>query len=106
VPGGGAGGMRRLVAAALVLAALTAGCGVGAGTGTGGVSLVVTRDFGDARVGGVQAGHVPGSETVMRFLQRSFSVQTRYGGGFVQTINRSEERRVGKECRSRWSADH
>ena len=79
--------MRRLVAAALALAALAAGCGLGAGTGTGGVSLVVTRDFGDAHVGGVQAGHLPGSETVMRFLQRSFSVQTRYGGGFVQTIN-------------------
>src|SRR5206468_10045285 len=27
--------------------------------------------------------------------------------GFVfQTYNRSEERRVGKECRSRWSPDH
>src|SRR5256886_6987061 len=27
------------------------------------------------------------------------------GGSFFQAI-RSEERRVGKECRSRWSADH
>src|SRR5690348_18311449 len=25
---------------------------------------------------------------------------------FAQTGQRSEERRVGKECRSRWSADH
>src|SRR5205807_10588260 len=24
----------------------------------------------------------------------------------LPTVNRSEERRVGKECRSRWSADH
>src|SRR5690349_5697611 len=27
-------------------------------------------------------------------------------GGHVQGQTRSEERRVGKECRSRWSADH
>src|SRR5690348_10746380 len=26
--------------------------------------------------------------------------------GFVEISTRSEERRVGKECRSRWSADH
>ncbi len=25
---------------------------------------------------------------------------------FLRTINRSEERRVGKECRSRWSPYH
>ncbi len=80
--------MRPALVAALLLAALVvAGCGLGAGAGTGGVSLVVTRDFGDARVGGAHADRVPGSETVMRFLSRSFSVQTRYGGGFVQAIN-------------------
>jgi len=26
--------------------------------------------------------------------------------GFIKTLNRSEERRVGKECRSRWSPYH
>ena len=31
--------------------------------------------------------HVPGSETVMRMLERSFNVQTRFGGGFVQSID-------------------
>ena len=82
--------MRRVATVALALAALvtgTAGCGLGPGPGTGGVSLVVTRNFGDGRVGGVHADRVPGSETVMRFLSRSFAVQTRYGGNFVQTIN-------------------
>jgi hypothetical protein len=79
--------MSRALLVALLLAALVAGCGLGAGSGTGGVSLVVTRDFGGAGVGGARADHVPGSETVMRFLARSFSVQTRYGGGFVQAIN-------------------
>jgi hypothetical protein len=38
-------------------------------------------------VGAVNTTHVPGSETVMRMLQRSFRVQTRYGGGFVQSIS-------------------
>ena len=28
------------------------------------------------------------------------------GSGVVEVINRSEERRVGKECRSRWSPYH
>ena len=41
---------------------------------------------------------------------RSGSETTRYyvDGGFVQVADnlRSEERRVGKECRSRWSPDH
>src|SRR2546428_10157808 len=27
-------------------------------------------------------------------------------GGFGNLVSRSEERRVGKECRSRWSPDH
>ena len=28
------------------------------------------------------------------------------GGYVVEALARSEERRVGKECRSRWSPDH
>jgi hypothetical protein len=31
--------------------------------------------------------HVPGSETVMRMLERSVRVGTRYGGGFVESID-------------------
>ena len=30
---------------------------------------------------------IPGGETAMRMLQRDFDVETRYGGGFVQSIN-------------------
>jgi hypothetical protein len=71
--------------AALATLALTA-CGVGAGPSTGAVELLVTRDFGALRVGRV-AKDAPGSETVMRFLERNFEVKTRYGGGFVQSIN-------------------
>jgi hypothetical protein len=81
-----AGRVRALFATAGA-AALAAGCGLGPGRDEGGASLVVTRDFGARQVGAVRADRVPGSETVMRFLQRNFSVQTRYGGGFVQSIN-------------------
>ncbi len=71
----------------LVLAGGAAGCGVGAGEGTGEVTVTVTRDFGAGRLGERTRASVPGSETVMRLLQREFDVGTRYGGGFVQSID-------------------
>jgi len=77
---------RALLAAAL--AALVAGCGVGAGDSVGGVSLVVTRDFGGTDLKGSPVDvAAPGGETAMRALQRRFGVKTRYGGGFVQSID-------------------
>ncbi len=73
---------------ALALLAVTAGgCGLGPGPGTSDVSLIVTRGFGSARVASITHRHVPGSETVMRMLERSLRVTTRYGGGFVESIN-------------------
>ena len=36
----------------------------------------------------------------------SVGVQRQYSGTLGKTGNRSEERRVGKECRSRWSPYH
>ena len=80
--------MRRAVLLALLLAAaLAAGCGLGAGDSKeGGASLLVTRDFGTRELGTGRADPIPGGETVMRFLQRDFEVETRYGGGFVQAI--------------------
>lgn len=74
-------------AMAVAVAVAIAGCGLGPGHGTGGVMLNVTQDFGGRTLGTVSDRHVPGSETVMRALQRSFNVGTRYGGGFVQSIN-------------------
>jgi hypothetical protein len=71
----------------LAAAAALAGCGLGPGAGTGNISLTVTRGFGSRQVGTATKAKVPGSETVMRMLERSFSVQTRYGGGYVQSIN-------------------
>jgi len=75
------------MAVATACAVATAGCGLGAGAGTSDVTLVVTRDFGSGVIGRVTARRVPGSETVMRMLERSFSVGTRYGGGFVESID-------------------
>jgi hypothetical protein len=78
--------VRRLVAIVALATALT-GCGLGAGGGTSNVNVTVTRSFGSSRIASVTERKTPGAETVMRMLERSFQVQTRYGGGFVQAIN-------------------
>ncbi len=81
--------VARTTAAALAACGLLgfAGCGLGAGKGTSDVSLTVTRGFGSGQVANVVKSKLPGSETVMRMLERSFQVTTRYGGGFVESIN-------------------
>jgi Domain of unknown function (DUF4430) len=77
-----------LTAIAIACTIATAGCGLGAGKATSGVvTLTVTRDFGTAPVGSVTEKSIPGSQTVMRMLERSFKVTTRYSGGFVQSID-------------------
>src|ERR1700712_1786984 len=84
--------MHRRFSAIVVSAALAAGatgCGLGPGAGTSQVTLTVTRDFGARPVRTVSQPRVPGAETVMRLLQRQFTVTTRYGGGFVQSIDRA-----------------
>jgi len=75
------------VATALLLAALaTAGCGLGPGADVGTVELSVTRDFGAQPVARatVEASE---SDTVMRVLEGSAEIATRYGGGFVRSID-------------------
>ncbi|HSC04700.1 MAG TPA: DUF4430 domain-containing protein [Solirubrobacteraceae bacterium] len=74
-------------AGAVAIAVVLAGCGLGAGKGTSDVAVTVTRNFGAASVGSASEPKVPGSQTVMRLLERSFRVTTRFGGGFVQSIN-------------------
>ena len=77
-----------LTAIAIACAVATAGCGLGAGKATSGVAtLTVTRDFGAGPVGSVTEKSIPGSQTVMRMLERSFKVTTRYSGGFVESID-------------------
>ncbi len=77
-----------LLAAAAVLGALAlSGCGLGAGPAPSAVQLVVTRDFGSRVLGRTGALKVKGQETVMSLLMRNYPVTTRYGGGFVQSID-------------------
>lgn len=76
------------VATALLLAALaTAGCGLGPGADVGAAELTVTRDFGATPVLEEEAGDLHESDTVMRVLEGQAKITTRYGGGFVQSID-------------------
>jgi Domain of unknown function (DUF4430) len=77
----------RTVLAALAAVLACGGCGLGPGPGTSGVTLTITRGFGSRQVGALSKKQVPGSETVMRMLERSYRVSTRYGGGFVDSID-------------------
>ncbi|HEX7299567.1 MAG TPA: DUF4430 domain-containing protein [Solirubrobacteraceae bacterium] len=81
--------MRRAaaIAAAVGLGAALAGCGLGAGERPAGTKLTITRDFGARALRDLDAPKVGGDETVMRVLERNAKVSTRYGGGFVQSID-------------------
>lgn len=85
------------VAAALLVAALAAaGCGFGPGESVGSVELTVTRDFGSVpmREESIEANE---SDTVMRVLEGAAEITTRYGGGYVQSIDGvAEDRRDGR----------
>jgi hypothetical protein len=85
------GSRGTAVATALLLAALAAaGCGLGPGAEVGSVELAVTREFGSAPMleRSLAASE---SDTVMRLLEGSADVSTRYGGGYVQSIDGLEE---------------
>jgi hypothetical protein len=75
------------VAIALLGALAAAGCGLGPGSGVGDVRLTVTRGFGSVPVLDRAVGDVTESDTVMRVLDRSAEISTRYGGGFVESID-------------------
>ena len=79
---------RTGLVATLSLAAVSvAGCGLGAGRAPSSVHLLVTRDFGATAIRSWSAPRVSGAETVMSLLMRNASVSTRYGGGFVESID-------------------
>ena len=76
------------VAIALLGAALAAaGCGLGPGEEVGEVSLTVTRDYGAEPVQPPASEAASESDTVMRVLEREAEISTRYGGGFVKSID-------------------
>ena len=81
-------GAPLLCACALLLAgAALAGCGLGAGSAPTSVQLLVTRDFGARVLRTIKDPKLAGQETVMRLLMRNARVQTRYSGGFVESID-------------------
>ena len=75
--------------AVLAAAAGVAGCGIGAGAEKegGGVDQVITRDFGQERLNQRALASVRESDTVMRLLQGGNEVKTRYGGGYVSSVD-------------------
>jgi len=82
---------HRSLLACLATAVLVAlpGCGIGAGAerSGAGVDLRVTRDFGHQLVLAKDGLRIREDETVMRLLERKAEVETRFGGGFVQSID-------------------
>ncbi len=79
--------MRRAPAIALTATLALSGCGLGAGAKPAATKLTITQDFGARSVRDLAAPAVGGGETVMRLLQRNAKVATRFGGGFVQSID-------------------
>jgi len=75
------------MAAALGAAAIS-GCGLGPGSSSKGTAtLMVTRDYGTQQLASASESDPSESETVLRYLDRETDITTRYGGGFVQSIN-------------------
>src|SRR5258706_8162538 len=73
---------------ALVCALAVAACGLGAGpTSSGTATLTVTRNYGSRILVQARATDPPSSESVIRFLDSQADITTRYGGGFVQSID-------------------
>jgi hypothetical protein len=75
------------VAAAVAVALVAGGCGLGAGKAPSAVGLLVTREFGARVVRSWGAPQARGQETAMSLLTRNATVATRFGGGFVQSID-------------------
>ena len=90
--------VRAAVRGLVCTGALAAGgCGLGAGGPATGTKLTVTEDFGARSRTEQPAPHTGGGDTVMRLLQRNAKVSTRYGGGFVQSIDGAASgRRAGR----------
>ncbi|HTU13575.1 MAG TPA: DUF4430 domain-containing protein [Solirubrobacterales bacterium] len=71
-----------MAAAAVAVSA----CGLGPGSQEGTVELLVTRDYGNEVLVDREIGDLTESETAMRVLDDSAEIETRYGGGFVQSV--------------------
>jgi len=91
------GSRGSAVATALLLlgaALVAAGCGLGPGSSVGTVDLTVTREFGAVKMSET-SGEANESDTVMRFLEGKDEIETRYGGGYVKSIDGVSESERG-----------
>jgi hypothetical protein len=79
--------LRKVPLATLAAAGLLSGCGLGAGKAPTGVQLTVSSEFGAHVLRQSNAPQVRGAETVMSLLMRNDPVSTRFGGGFVESID-------------------
>ena len=77
---------RTLAAALALCATAVAGCGLGPGKDEGDVELTVSRDYG-TKVMLQTSDSIRESDTVIRLLDRNADITTRYGGGFIQSID-------------------
>jgi Domain of unknown function (DUF4430) len=77
---------RTLAATVALCATAAAGCGLGPGKDEGDVELSVTRDYG-TKVMVQKTDSIRESDTVLRLLDRNADITTRYGGGFIQSID-------------------
>jgi hypothetical protein len=83
------------IASALLALLAVAGCGIGAGDALEGVRLTVSHDYGREPVISRDVGEVSEADTVMRVLEANAEISTRYGGGFVQSIDGVEAEQGG-----------
>ncbi|MBK5232473.1 MAG: DUF4430 domain-containing protein [Thermoleophilia bacterium] len=63
------------------------GCGLGAGSQEGTAELLVTRDHGSEVLADKTLDDLTESENAIRVLDDNAEVETRYGGGFVQSVD-------------------
>jgi hypothetical protein len=70
-----------------LVALMLASCGFGPGPTPSALHLTVTQGFGAAAIGAQGPPRVRGQESAMSLLMRNHKVKTRYGGGFVQSID-------------------
>ena len=78
-------GLGRLALTALAVA--LAGCGLGPGSSSEGTAtLTVTRDYGTTPMVEAEVSDLTSPRPCLRLLDREAEIETRYGGGFVQSI--------------------
>ena len=96
--------MRKL--RALTVAALLAA--VACGNGGGGGGTAAAREIKIAAAGPFTGDLAPIGQGALHGVQMAVDDWNAKGGinGTKVQLERSEERRVGKECRSRWSPYH